>query len=194
MIAEWSNRWSQQGAFDGWWFDGAYDYRGMYDFNDGGPSYETFASAARAGNDNLVVAFNDGFGPTSNHTQFTDYTAGEIWKPEVTIDQFPECPAGGQPGFIDDVFQTSYTNQWHLLSFLGNQFGGQNYDLDTPRFTNDDVISYMQRTLQAGGSITWDVPLHLGDEHDLNQSFSHAGQISENFMPQLQAIGQAVAP
>lgn len=165
------------GVFDGWWFDGAYDYNAMYNHpaanrEDAGTGYETFASAAR-GNGNypwLAVAFNDGFGPNDLHgkTQYMDYLAGESY--DDRINQTWQLPENiGNTTYIDAVTGNSFTPQWHLLTFIGHGFnGGGAFNNDTPRFTNDDVQNWMYHNIyRNNGAVTWDVPMHLGDnDHD----------------------------
>lgn len=44
------------------------------------PNFASFAAAARAGNPNAVLMFNDGAGPGKPLCSFEDLTAGEIWQ------------------------------------------------------------------------------------------------------------------
>jgi hypothetical protein len=95
-------------------------------------------------------------------TPYEDFTAGEIDKPElVTIRR----AADGQ---IDGT-------QIHMLSYLGTTWG-----MGTPRFTSEQVIEYTRKVRQAGGAVTWDVPVELN------------GAIPQSFLDQLAALGKAL--
>ena len=65
--------------------------------------------------------------------------------------------------------------QIHMLSFLGTTWG-----MGTPRFTTDRVTAYTRKLTDAGGSVTWDVPVDLD------------GTIAEPFLEQLAALGKAL--
>jgi hypothetical protein len=49
-----------------------------------------------------------------------------------------------------------------------------------PRFTTQEVIDHTRKIRQAGGAVTWDVPVELN------------GTISQPFLDQLTALGQAL--
>ena len=95
-------------------------------------------------------------------TPYEDYTAGEIDKPEnVTIRRAAD-------GKIDGA-------QIQMLSYLGQTWGIG----DTPRFSDEQAISLTSKIREAGGAVTWDVPVQLN------------GAIAEPFLAQLRAIGKA---
>lgn len=77
MIREWSLRWGTW--VDGWWFDGCYWPDATYRHAEA-PNFASFAAAARAGNPQLVVAFNPGV-KIEAQSEHEDYTAGEIDDP-----------------------------------------------------------------------------------------------------------------
>jgi hypothetical protein len=160
VIKEWSERWGKKVA--GWWFDGCYFPNSMYRSPEP-PNFASFATAARAGNPDAAVAFNPGVVYRMlSLTPYEDFTAGEIDKPElVTIRR-----AGG--GKIDGV-------QIHMLSYLGETWGK-----GAPRFTTDQVIAYTHKVRDAGGAVTWDVPVELN------------GTISQPFPDQLAALSKAL--
>ena len=136
VIREWSDRWGEK--VSGWWFDGCYYPKAMYEYPDP-PNFESFAAAARSGNPNSIVAFNPGVCvPIISLTPFEDYTAGEITEPEKV-----EC-MGRWVG----------TAQFHMLSYLGPQWAQA-----PPRFTDDQVIAYTRLITDKGGVVTWDVPI-----------------------------------
>jgi len=160
VIREWSLRWGTK--VSGWWFDGCYFPNSMYR-SPAPPNFSSFAAAARAGNPDSAVAFNPGVVYRMlSLTPHEDFTAGEIDKPDlVTIRR----AAGGK---IDGV-------QIHMLSFLGDTWGK-----GKPRFTTAQVISYTRKVRDAGGAVTWDVPVDLD------------GAIPQPFLDQLAALSEAL--
>jgi hypothetical protein len=149
---------------DGWWFDGCYWPNIMYRTEDS-PNFASFAAAARAGNPQAVVAFNPGvYTRILSLTPHEDYTAGE------TV--FPDRVSiyRAVDGRIDGT-------QVHVLSYLGSRWG-----VGEPRFATEDVVKWSQDIRKRGGVITWDVPVEAG------------GLISQPFLDQLSAVGQAMRP
>ena len=160
VIREWSERWGKKVA--GWWFDGCYFPNSMYRSPEP-PNVGSFAAAARAGNPDAVLAFNPGVVYRMiSITPYEDFTAGEIDKPElVTIRR-------GLDGKVDGT-------QIHMLSYLGQSWG-----MGAPRFTSEQAIEYTRKIREAGGAVTWDVPVQLN------------GTISQEFREQLSALGKAM--
>jgi len=160
IIRQWSGRWGSKIA--GWWFDGCYFPNSMYRSPEP-PNFASFAAAARAGNRDAAVAFNPGVVYRMlSLTPCEDFTAGEIDKPElVTIRR-------AAVGKIDGI-------QIHMLSYLGETWGK-----GAPRFTTDQVIAYTRKVRDAGGAVTWDVPVDLD------------GTIAQPFLDQLAALAKAL--
>jgi len=161
IIREWSLRWGKK--VSGWWFDGCYFPNTMYRLPDS-PNFASFAAAARAGNPDAIVAFNPGVVYRMlSLTPYEDFTAGEIDKPDqVAIRR----AADGQ---IDGA-------QIHMLSYLGETWG-----MGAPRFTAAQAIDYTRKVTNAGGAVTWDVPVGLD------------GKIGQAFLEQLAAIGKSLS-
>jgi hypothetical protein len=65
--------------------------------------------------------------------------------------------------------------QIHMLSYLGQTWG-----MGAPRFTNEQIISYAKKMVDAGGAVTWDIPVELN------------GTISQPFVEQLAALKKAL--
>jgi hypothetical protein len=162
VIREWGSRWG--GKVGGWWFDGCYFPNSMYRSAQP-PNFESFAAAARAGNPGRAIAFNPGVVPRLlSVTPHEDYTAGEISDPAaLTIRRHVD-------GKVDGA-------QIHVLSYLGKTWGMG----DQPRFTTDQALQWSRMVREAGGAITWDVPVQLD------------GTMSQPFMEQLSALGRAFA-
>lgn len=161
VIREWALRWGKKVA--GWWFDGCYFPNSMYRGAEA-PNFASFAAAARAGHPDRVLAFNPGVVyRILSVTPEEDYTAGEIDQPDrLSIRRSVD-------GRVDGA-------QIHVLSFLGKTWG-----MGEPRFTAEQVVNYSRTVWQAGGAITWDVPVELN------------GRIPEPFLQQLAAVGKAAA-
>jgi len=62
-----------------------------------------------------------------------------------------------------------------MLSYLGETWG-----MGSPRFTAAQAIEYTQKVTNAGGAVTWDVPVGFD------------GKIGEPFLEQLTAIGKSL--
>jgi len=159
VIREWSVRWGDKVV--GWWFDGCYWPNSMYRFPEP-PNFASFAAAARAGNPDSVVAFNPGVVPRLiSVSPDEDYTAGEISQ----MDRLEIRRSTN--GILDG-------RQVHVLSYLGERWG-----MGSPRFGNEEAVSWSRYVRKTGGVITWDVPIQGN------------GLISQPFIEQLRAIGEA---
>ena len=156
IIREWGERWGT--LVDGWWFDGCYWPDATYR-HDEPPNFESFAAAARAGNPDRVVCFNPGV-KIEVQSEHEDYTAGEIADPR-------RVTCGGA---------NFHGSQWHMLSHLGHTWGWS----AQPRFADAEVARITGRLTDAGGAVTWDIPL------------TDQGHIPNDFCTQLEAIGRAV--
>ncbi|HOZ47999.1 MAG TPA: alpha-L-fucosidase [Candidatus Hydrogenedentes bacterium] len=66
--------------------------------------------------------------------------------------------------------------QFQMLSYLGPRWCAE-----PPRFSNQQVIDITRGIVEKGGVVTWDVPPAI------------TGAIPEPFMPQLHALGEAMA-
>src|SRR5262249_2710270 len=127
------------------------------------PNFASFAAAARAGNPEAAIAFNPGVVyRILSITPLEDFTAGEIDKPElVTIRR-------NEDGKVDGT-------RIQMLSYLGQTWGR-----GEPRFTSDQAIAHTRKIRDAGGAVTWDVPVGLD------------GTIADAFLQQLSALGNAL--
>jgi F5/8 type C domain len=136
IITEWSLRWGKK--VQGWWFDGVYWPKEMYEDKEA-PNFKSFAAAAKAGNSKSIIAFNSGINyPVSSLSSYEDYTAGEINEPLGM-----EC----EGRWIKNA-------QFHVLSYLGSNWG-----IGANRYTNRQVIDITRNVNRCGGVMTWDVPI-----------------------------------
>jgi hypothetical protein len=158
IIRDWSQRWGKK--VSGWWFDGCYFPNSMY--RGEAPNFATLAAAARAGNPDSAVAFNPGVVyRILSMSPHEDFTAGEIDKPDrVTIRRSTDGKMDG--------------TQIQMLSYLGETWGR-----GTPRFSTEEVIGFSKKLWDAGGAVTWDVPVDL------------TGKIAQPFLDQLRALRTA---
>jgi hypothetical protein len=163
VIREWSLRWGSK--VRGWWIDGCYFADEMYRHADC-PNFASFAAAMKAGNPDSIVAFNPGVTvPVVCHTEFEDYTAGEI------SEAFPTCPGPW-------VERNGHRARYHILSYLGTNWCQGN----APRFPDEFVVGYTRHVNEKGGVVTWDVPIQ------------QSGLIPEPFLNQLAALARSNEP
>lgn len=158
VIREWSRRWGTK--VRGWWIDGCYFADEMYRHTEA-PNFASLVAAMKAGNPDSIVAFNPGVTvPVICHTEFEDYTAGEI------SEAFPVCPGPW-------VERHGHRARYHILSYLGTNWcqGSE------PRFPDAFAVGYTRHVNAKGGVVTWDVPI------------LPSGLIPEPFIKQLTAVG-----
>ena len=170
VIREWSLRWGRN--VRGWWIDGCYFAEDMYRFPEP-PNFRSFAQALKAGNPDSIVAFNPGVKvPVICHSEFEDYTAGEL-SGDLPIGAFG---LSDNPAFCNFGPIKRWVNgaQFHVLNFLGPW-----WSQSPPRLPTDLVVGYTRHVNACDGVVTWDVPT------------SPTGRIPEPFMEQLRALGQA---
>ncbi|HWF46687.1 MAG TPA: hypothetical protein VG168_06760 [Bryobacteraceae bacterium] len=130
--------------------------------SDQAPNFASFAAAARSGNPDSILTFNPGVVYRSlSITPYEDFTAGEVDKPDLLLIR------RGVNGKVDGT-------QIHMLSYLGQPWG-----MGSPRFTAEQVVNYSRKIWDAGGAVTWDVPVEMN------------GKISAPFLDQLSALHAA---
>ena len=160
IIRDWSLRWKSK--VRGWWIDGCYFADEMYRYSDP-PNFQSLVNALNAGNPSSIVAFNPGvLTPVISHTEYEDYTAGEI------SNLLPDCPGPW-------IERNGKRIRYHILSYLG-----ETWCKGTPRFPDELVVGYTKHVTSKQGVITWDVPIQKN------------GLIPDAFMQQLTKIGKSV--
>lgn len=136
VIRDWSLRWGRK--VSGWWFDGCYYNDEMYQHADE-PNFKSFATAARAGNPDSIVAWNPGVEyPPYTVDPEEDYTSGEICDLQK----------------VDAPGRWEKQAQFHILTFLGKFWGALPI-----RFSAAEAIANTLTFTDYGGVVTWDVPL-----------------------------------
>jgi hypothetical protein len=151
VIEELSKRYGKK--VKGWWLDN----------NSGNEkAQKLIADAARAGNGDTLVAFSPPKGSMRN-SPYEDYTAGNEHAPGTTV-------CGGR--FIQDC-------QWHMLTYLGYNWGGYTKYKGQPRFDAGKASAITGKLVASGGVVTWDTPWEVN------------GLLSPECLPILKAIGEA---
>ena len=164
IIREWSERWGN--SIHGWWIDGCRPHHEMYREPEP-PNFNSFADAMRAGNPDSIVAFNPGVRhPIIKHADCEDYTAGEtqgLLPVHLQKDRWFQ-PIGGD---VDGA-------QYHLLTFLGQQWGR-----GAPSLPEGLFIEYTKYLISKNGVLSWDIPPAID------------GHIQRDFFPMMKALGKA---
>jgi F5/8 type C domain/Alpha-L-fucosidase len=138
VIREWSLRWGTK--VSGWWFDGVYWPKEMYEHKQV-PNFQSFAAAAKAGNSNSIVAFNSSFNsqyPVVSVSKYEDYTSGEF----------------NEPLGLECENRWVGKSQFHILSYLGSTWSS-----GEKRYTNKQVANVTSNINKCGGVVTWDAPI-----------------------------------
>jgi hypothetical protein len=136
MIREWAERWGTDVA--GWWIDGAW-VDGYSNPIDGQTNLNELISAARAGNPTALIAANPSSGKFTTLTDRQNFLAGE----DTYFSRLPSPTT------------TNSGNQqaWHTISFLGTNWG----EPSATRYSDRQLINYIQAVNQGGGIVTMDV-------------------------------------
>jgi len=166
FVAEYSKRFGK--LLDGWWFDGCYTWP---DFHNSLYNWPLWFAAARAGNPNAVVAFNDGsfcIGITKPVTPLQDYLSGETEElvgGKARLGREPSAP----PFLPTSRFVEGTTCQWHSLLPIDCFWGhGKPGPMEPPKYTDADLESYLRSCRSVKGAVTLNVGVyqegHLGAE------------------------------
>jgi hypothetical protein len=150
VIEEFSKRYGSK--VKGWWLDN----------NVGNEELQKLlADACRAGNSDSIVAFSPPKNPRRN-SKYEDYTAGNTHAPGAV-----RC--GGR--WVSGA-------QWHILTYIGNNWGGYCKD-PNPRFSAGKAVGITKSATDKGGVVTWDTP------------YETSGLIRAQYIPILKAMGEA---
>ncbi len=142
---------------DGWWFDGCYEWpvfhNSLYD-------WPAWIAAARAGNPDAIVAFNDGafcIGKLKPVTPLEDYHAGEVHMLQdgkIKLGHEDDSPLYvPESRFIEGV-------QWHALLPVDSTFeGGEPY-----HYSDEVLFEWVRECKTVGGAVTLNLPIGLDGE------------------------------
>ncbi len=153
VIEEFSMRYGKKVA--GWWLDNSVSDVSVQ---------KIIADAARAGNPEAILAYNQARAPKRN-SPYDDYTAGDTHAPG-------NVRCSGR--FVSGA-------QWHILSPLSGNWAGICKTRGNPRFPTGKAVGITAGHTSRGGAVTWDVP------------YLASGLLDPAIHDQLKAIGQALA-
>jgi hypothetical protein len=146
---------------DGWWFDGCYDSK-TYPW--ASRNWRDWAEAARSGNPERVIAFNDGsflsrkLAPTSTEQ---DFLAGECGK---IVDG--RAAFGRDPGQSFQPSQAMVANTnclYHVLTPIdcngkwGHEMPGP---MPPPAYEDDQLITFVRNWVKIGAAVTLNVGIY----------------------------------
>jgi len=156
---------------DGWWFDGCYEWEVFHNSHYDWPAW---IAAARAGNPDAIVAFNDGsfcIGKIRPVTPLEDYLSGEVHDLVNGMillgkgaDARPYLP---ETRFVDGV-------QWHALVPVDSAFDGG----PARRYSDAELFRFVAACRRVGGAVTINLPIGLD------------GLIPEESLAQLRRLGE----
>ncbi|MBI5832158.1 MAG: hypothetical protein HZB16_07590 [Armatimonadetes bacterium] len=165
FIAEYAERLGSRLA--GWWFDGCYTWP---DFHNDVRDWALWAKAARAGNPDAALAFNDGSlccGIGQPLTPHQDYLAGEI---ELLRDgRLRYGREDNSPFVLPTAKYLEGTDcLWHGLvpidCFWGHDQPGP---MEPPRYSDECLTAFVRSCTRVGGAVTLNVGIyqegHLAD-------------------------------
>jgi hypothetical protein len=175
----------------GWWFDGCYDHihQGKWD-------WAPWCEAARAGNPDAIVAFNDGafcVGRIQPVSPLQDYHAGEVHVLEdgqirlefLALPDLQRTPDGRLrlPGKEPKLYlpDAQYVDgvQWHALVPIDSTFAYP--AIPNMHYSDDELIRFLRSCKAVKGAVTFNVPI------------SPNGHIPEETAAQLVRISTAIA-
>jgi len=178
FIAEYSRRLGPLLA--GWWFDGCYDWPF---FRNSDRQWPRWIDAARAGNPEAVVAFNDGSlscGFSEPLTPLQDYLSGAI---EVLREGRIRLGRANSAPLVlpSERFCPGTRCQWHgLLPIDCFWVHHQPGPMEPPRYSDEELIGFVRHCLKVGGAVT------------LNTGIYQEGHLAEASVAQLARLNAAV--
>jgi hypothetical protein len=173
---------------DGWWFDGCYTWP---IFHNRHMIWDLWYAAARAGNPNALVTFNDGsfcVGNTLPVRPEHDYLSGET---EMLVNGRARLgrETDEVPGHLpEERFVAGTTCQWHSLLPVdcfwmhgadgpawvpGHPYqtvprGVKSAPMEPPLYRDEELGRFLSSCLAVGGAVTFNVGIyqegHLGEE------------------------------
>ena len=152
---------------DGWWFDGC-DLRKT--FPDRAHDWPLWFDAARAGNPDAAVAFNDGV-ITRPVTPLQDYLAGEV--DGLTDGKIRVGGRKGQLWLPKSRFLEGTACQWHALVPIDCMWMHTGPGpIPPPKYTDADLFRFVKDCRSVGGAVTLNVGIyqegHLGSPPWIN--------------------------
>ena len=147
-------------SLDGWWFDGCYTWDV---FPNRTYQWPLWFAAARAGNPDAAVAFNDGslcIGSDQAVTPLEDYLSGEI---DVLVDGKVRFGRQATPPVFmpKSRFVEGTTVQWHgLLPIDCNWMHSGPGPMPPPRYSDEELFRFVKAVKAVGGAVTLNVGIY----------------------------------
>lgn len=169
---------------DGWWFDGCYTWEA---FPNSTYNWPLWFDAARAGNTNAIVAFNDGsfcVGNTNPVTTLQDFLSGEIellQDSQIRLGRDTNAPLYLPTG----RFAPGNRTQWHALAPIdcnrswSHEKAGP---LAPPSYPDEELLSFLKNCRKVGGVVTFNVGI------------SQEGRLGEQTVNQLHRLAVSLNP
>ena len=154
FIAEYSSRFGD--LVDGWWFDGCYDWP---EFPNKDRDWALWLAAARAGNPQAPVAFNDGCyycGFLKPPYAAQDYLSGECW--DIKDGRIVVGHEGDVGSLLPSGRYVEGTQcQFHLqipIDMDGLWYHERVGPMAGPRYSDSELLPLLNHTLDVGGLVT----------------------------------------
>lgn len=155
----------------GWWFDGCYEWdvfhNSLYD-------WPAWIGAARAGNSDAIVAYNDGsfcIGKLRPLTPLQDYLSGEV---HMLVDgRIKLGHSDDSPLYLPDSRFVEGV-QWHALVPVDSTFeGGAPY-----HYSDEELFGFVDACKAVGGAVTLNLPIE------------QSGHVPDASIAQMQRLGR----
>ena len=178
FVREYAARYGRD--LDGWWFDGCYTWEV---FPNSTYDWPLWAGAARAGNPDAALAFNDGsfcVGQTQPLTPQQDYLSGEV---EVLRQGKVRLGRGDDSPLIlpSSRFALGTRCQWHALVPIDCPWAHEGPGLiDPPRYPDEELFGFVKSAKSVGGAVT------------LNAGIYQEGRLAEATLGQLERLSKAL--
>jgi hypothetical protein len=166
FLREYAQRFGKR--LDGWWFDGCYTWPV---FHNSLYKWDLWCAAARAGNPDAALAFNDGsfcIGITKPLTPMQDYLSGETEKllnGRIRLGREENAPLY----LPESRFAPGTECQWHSLLFIDAFWGhAKPGPMEPLLYSDEELFSFVKSCRKVGGAVTLNVGIyqegHIGEE------------------------------
>lgn len=158
FIREYAARYGKN--LDGWWFDGCYTWDV---FPNSTYNWPLWFEAARAGNSEAAVAFNDGsfcIGITKPVTPLQDYLSGEV--DLLTDGKIRLGRQDGAPLYLPKSrFAEGTTCQWHALVPIDCEWmhGGPG-PMPPPKYADAELVRFARGCKAVDGAVTFNLGVY----------------------------------
>jgi len=146
FIEAWSVKFGR--LIKGWWFDGCYDQHPWsltQEWSNARFDFPAWARACRKGNEQTLIAYNNGVGSFLPICREQDYVAGEA----TDLSYYPAEACVGY-------------SQWHVLTYIDCIWGHVKEAgvIPDPIYTDEELFAYVGRCKEKGGAVTLNVGIY----------------------------------